>query len=141
MYEYFLVEANNKRSLTLFRPIFCRYRQILRSAIINESENRSVVLLQLFFKFGLLSSEPCIEFGVKGRTMIHVERMRELVKENQPLQMHRQEQREERKIDVMKLLGFQESSLLVKRATPPSPLAAIDLYLIQLDAVTVGIRQ
>ena len=81
--------------------------------LFDEREYRGSVFLQLPFKRVFLSSKPRVELCMKSGAMIHVKRVCEFVKKYQFLEMHRQEQREERKIDVVTLFAIEKSSLLV----------------------------
>ena len=81
--------------------------------LFDEREYRGSVFLQLLFKRVFLSFEPCVEVCMKSGAVIHVECVSEFVKEYQLLEMHRQEQREERKIDVVTLFAIEKGSLLV----------------------------
>ena len=72
--------------------------------LFDEREYRSSVFLQLLFERVFLSSKPRVELRMKSGAMIHVKRVGEFVKKYQFLEMHRQEQREKRKIDVVTLL-------------------------------------
>ena len=99
--------------------------------MLRKREDTCRVLLQLFFQRHFLTIEHRVQTGMEPRTVVHLQRMGQLMEHDKTLQPFGQEQGVEREVDVVIGLGRQseQTSFLFPSATAPPAVGCIDAHV------------